>query len=59
MESPSPPLAPLGDPIDEATDSDLSTAKAALQEHATGNGYAISVEISSDRRAFFKCSKGG
>jgi hypothetical protein len=27
MESPSPPLAPLGDPIDEATDNDLSTAK--------------------------------
>jgi hypothetical protein len=59
MESPSPPLAPLGDPIDEATDSDSSTAKAALQEHAAGNGYAISAESSSDRRAFYKCSKGG
>jgi hypothetical protein len=37
----------------------LAAAKAALQAHVGGNGYAISVESSTKRRAFYKCSKGG
>ena len=54
-----PLLAPLGGPINEAVYSDLATAKAALQAHARGNGYAISVESLTKRRAFYKCSKRG
>jgi hypothetical protein len=57
--SPVPLLAPLGGPIGEAVYSDLAAAKAALQAHAGGNGYAISVESSTERRAFYKCSKRG
>lgn len=58
MESPSLLPAPLGDPIGKAAYSNLPTLKAALQEYAAGNGYAICVESSSDRRAFYRCSKG-
>jgi hypothetical protein len=52
-------LAPLGDPVAEAVYADLPAAKAALQEHAKANGFAVSVDSSNAQRAFYICTKGG
>jgi hypothetical protein len=52
-------LAPLSGSIDKAVYSDLAAAKAALQAHAGGNRYAISVESSTEWHVFYKCLKGG
>jgi Iap family predicted aminopeptidase len=52
-------LAPLGPGIAADTFSDAATVKAALQEHAKVNSYAISVESSNPKRIFFICTKGG
>jgi hypothetical protein len=51
--------APLGDPIAEAIYSDTNAAKAACQEHAKANGFAVSVASSSSLRAFYACTKSG
>jgi len=51
--------APLGPLFDEAVYKDFATIKAALQEHARINGFAISVHSSREQRAIFKCTKGG
>jgi hypothetical protein len=51
--------APLGPPFGEAVFKDFATIKAALQEHARINGFAISVHSSREQRAIFKCTKGG
>jgi hypothetical protein len=52
-------LAPLGDPVAEAVYADLPAAKAALQEHAKANRFAVSVDSSNAQRAFYICTKGG
>ena len=52
-------LAPLGDPIAEAVYADIPAAKAATQEHAKANGFAVSVDSSNAQRAFYICTKGG
>lgn len=51
--------APLGPSITEGVFSDPKAAKAALQEHAQENCYAISVDSSNPRRVFYICTKGG
>jgi hypothetical protein len=51
--------APLGPAIAEAIYTDPKAAKAALQAHAGGHGYSITVQSSSDRRVFYICSKSG
>ena len=52
-------LAPLGSPFAEAVLPDLLAVKAALQDHAKGNGFAISVDSSNAQQAFYIYTKGG
>jgi hypothetical protein len=51
--------APLGHSIAERVYSDTPTAKAACQEHAKANGFAISVVSSSAIRVFCDCTEAG
>ena len=44
MSTPALPLAPLGTALPEASYTNLEAVKAALQAHARGNGYAITVK---------------
>jgi hypothetical protein len=58
MPSPTEP-GPLGELPTEATYTDLPTLKAALQNYAQVNGFAISVATSRPNRTIYKCSKTG
>jgi hypothetical protein len=51
--------APLRDPIAKAIYIDTAAAKAACQEHAKANGFAISVASSSALRVFYAYTKSG
>jgi hypothetical protein len=51
--------APLGPLVAEGVFTNPQAAKAALQEHAKNNGYAISVDSSNIKRVFYICTKGG
>jgi hypothetical protein len=51
--------APLGHSIAEAVYSDTATAKAACQEHAKANGFAISVGSFSALQVSCDYTKGG
>jgi hypothetical protein len=59
MSTPALPLAPLSPALPEATYPTLEAVKAALQAHARGNGYAITVKSADSRRGFYMCSKSG
>jgi hypothetical protein len=45
--------------FNKAIYKDFATIKAALQEHAWINGFAISIHSFKEQRAIFKCTKGG
>jgi FAR1 DNA-binding domain len=52
-------LAPLGEPFSEAIYTEISAVRAALEDHARTNGYAIGVKSSKAQRFLYRCSKGG
>ena len=58
MPSPTHP-EPLGPPPPTGQYSDLAEIKALLQAHARDNGYAITGDSSTPKRAAWVCSKSG
>ena len=53
------PTVSLGPLLTEAIYPSSTAAKAALQEHARVNGYGIRIELSTQKRIFFRCAKRG